>query len=318
MANRAHNSSARSKPKTIRKDEHHHYWPYLPMMVLSLAIFFVTLLQPVTQFGVLSYASEMSRNQLLDSTNSRRAERGVGTLTLNSTLNEAAQAKANDMISKDYWSHNTPTGDEPWIFFERAGYKYLKAGENLAYGFSTSDATVVGWMNSQTHRENMLDSVFTEVGFGFANGEDFNDNGKQTVVVAMYARPQVLSEKQKATPETKTAQQPDAEEASKPEEHEPVLAGPVNSDNDNSAAGRSIPVTRVAALTGGTDSWVIFATGLITGALTVAILIKHAAALRHLIRDSEKFVLRHPMFDTVALAIILAGTILLQTNGIIK
>ncbi len=59
----------------------------------------------------------MSRNGLLISTNTERSSNGLPALSINDKLNQAAQAKANDMVARDYWSHNTPDGQEPWVFF---------------------------------------------------------------------------------------------------------------------------------------------------------------------------------------------------------
>src|SRR5690606_3424397 len=114
---------------------------------------------------------------------------GKAALSLNDKLNAAAQAKAEDMKARNYWSHNTPDGQEPWVFFDAQGYIYKKAGENLAYGFATSTETVTGWMNSPSHKANLLDGAFTEVGFGFANSENFVSTGNETIIVAMYAQP---------------------------------------------------------------------------------------------------------------------------------
>lgn len=168
------------------------YTPYLPLVLIMAAnIFFVSHWHHSSgQKNVLSYAtSEVTAGNLLTATNQQRATAGVASLGLNSALNQAAQTKATDMVTKNYWSHNTPEGTPPWTFMTNAGYSYSKAGENLAYGYTTSAETISAWYASPGHRENMLDSGFTEVGFGVANSADFNSNGAQTVVVAMYGRP---------------------------------------------------------------------------------------------------------------------------------
>ena len=136
--------------------------------------------------SVLAYATSLSIGDLQSATNAQRAANGVGALALNGQLNAAAQSKANDMATRNYWSHNTPEGQEPWIFFSAAGYSYTTAGENLAYGFSTSADTVTGWMNSPPHKANLLNTGFRDVGFGFANSDNYQGNGQQTIVVAMY------------------------------------------------------------------------------------------------------------------------------------
>jgi hypothetical protein len=131
----------------------------------------------------------MSIGNLLSATNQARLSNGVGSLSNNAKLNNAAQAKANDMATRNYWSHNTPEGNPPWVFITNAGYSYSRAGENLAYGFATSADTVDGWMNSPAHRENVLNAGYSEVGFGIVNAPNYNNSGNETLVVAMYAAP---------------------------------------------------------------------------------------------------------------------------------
>jgi uncharacterized protein YkwD len=126
---------------------------------------------------------------LINCTNIQRKNNNLAELNLNSKLNNAAQAKVNDMVKRDYWAHTLPDGQQPWVFIASAGYQYKTAGENLAYGFDNGADITTGWMNSPAHRENMLNPKFTEVGFGSAYSPNFVGNNGQTVVVAMYAAP---------------------------------------------------------------------------------------------------------------------------------
>ena len=71
---------------------------------------------------------------LLAENNASRAANGLGAFSLNSQLNNSAQAKAQNMADNNYWAHVAPDGTQPGIF-EAAGYTYSAAGENLAYGF---------------------------------------------------------------------------------------------------------------------------------------------------------------------------------------
>lgn len=326
---RPHNFRALSKPKPIKKNEHRHYLPYIPLVLLVLSTFLVSLAQPIQRHGVLAYATSMSQDGLLDATNQQRINNAVGALALSQTLSAAAQAKANDMIARNYWSHNTPDGQEPWVFFNNVGYKFSKAGENLAYGFLTSSETVTGWMNSQAHKDNLLDPVFTEVGFGFANGENFNSSGPETVVVAMYAKPQVLAAEQQAAPiaaaptpaPTITAVPPPTPapvETTTPEPVEPSPTAPITSDQPTIKEPETKEITRVQSLTGGNAPWTLFGTGAITGIAIVVLLLKHATGLRHLIKDSERFILHHPMLDSILISLVLFGSFMSQTTGFIR
>jgi hypothetical protein len=196
----------KSKPRPApashkRRIGHHHkkdghylkpYWPYIPLaLIVAIGVLFSSV-WGMSQGGVLSYATDMSLSGLLSSTNSQRTANGLGSLALNATLNQAAQAKANDMAARDYWSHNTPDGATPWTFFVSAGYNYQNAGENLAYGFDNYDATVTAWMNSPEHKANVLGS-YTEVGFGVANNANYQGTGPETIIVAMYATPHTVA-----------------------------------------------------------------------------------------------------------------------------
>lgn len=331
MANRAHAARGTHKPKPIPNSHHKHYWPYIPVLLLIIATFAVNLLQPLIDRALLSYATEMSISQLLAATNAQRTQNGVAPLSLNTKLNSAAQAKANDMVARNYWAHNTPDGQEPWVFFDAAGYKYIKAGENLAYGFSTSDATVIGWMNSPSHKENLLDPAFTEVGFGFTNGESYNNSGPETVVSAEYGKPQVLAQSN-TSPAPALTPAPQATATPAPKPTEVAQATPqtaqettkesskqivVNSDTKLPTNTKAVPISRIQSLSAN-KPWLVFATGLLTGIAAAVLLIKYALSLRHLLRDTERFILHHPVLDAVLVSIILIGSFMLQTNGLIK
>lgn len=98
--------------------------------------------------------------------NNYRTTQGIGHLAVSPTLEIAAETKCADMIAKGYWAHNAPDGTEPWSFFVRSGYAYVHAGENLAYGFSNSADVVQWWIDSEDHRENLVDGRLNEAGYG--------------------------------------------------------------------------------------------------------------------------------------------------------
>lgn len=96
--------------------------------------------------------------------NERRTLDGKKPLASNAKLRESACAKADHMLANDYWDHISPEGVTPWTFIKKAGYDYKEAGENLARGFKDDTKLVQAWMDSPTHRSNVLDSKFTEQG----------------------------------------------------------------------------------------------------------------------------------------------------------
>jgi len=142
--------------------------------------------------NVLGYATNVSIDSLLGYTNTKRTDAGLNTLTLNSKLSQAAEKKALDMFTKDYWAHISPEGKEPWDFIVASGYDYTYAGENLAVDFGESKKVVEAWYNSPSHRDNLLNSHYTEIGFAVVNGE--LQGRKTTLVVQMFGRPRSFAQ----------------------------------------------------------------------------------------------------------------------------
>lgn len=133
--------------------------------------------------NVLGYATNISPDEIIRLTNIKRAENGLSPLTYNAVLSQAALAKGNDMINKNYWAHVAPDGTQPWTFFLSAGYKYKYAGENLARDFNDSASTVDAWMASPSHKENMLSPNYKEIGVAVVNG---SLTGSETTLVVQF------------------------------------------------------------------------------------------------------------------------------------
>ncbi len=300
---------------------------------------FSTAWQAHAKSGVLAYSTEMSIGGLLQATNQQRNANGVASLNLNSKLNSAAQAKANDMVARNYWSHNTPDGDPPWVFINATGYSYTKAGENLAYGFATSSDTITGWMNSPPHRENLLDTAFKDVGFGFANSANFNNAGPQTVVVAEYATPTVVapapapSTAQTTQPQTKAAQQstpaptpaptsaPSATSTpTQPTESKKPTTQPVTTNNtptkQNEPAAAS--VSRLGVLTNGSMPWLSSFAAITAIAGISVFAIRHLIGIRRWIVHSERYVLHHMVFDITIVSLVGLCLVVSQSAGVIR
>lgn len=184
------------------------------LLIFQIAITAVTKFEP----QILGYASNITVSDLLSGTNSRRASAGVGPVQLDGQLNSAAAAKAADMFANQYWAHTSPSGRDPWSFIVAAGYSYLFAGENLARDFGDSGAVVSAWMNSPTHRENLLNSRYKDVGFAVVNGK--YGNHETTLVVQMFGtRPG-------GTPTVQTTEQKPSVAPSLPPVPEPVASAP--------------------------------------------------------------------------------------------
>jgi uncharacterized protein YkwD len=123
---------------------------------------------------------EINVNDLWLEVNDYRVSKGLNALALSPGLNTSAINKCNDMVERDYWSHNTPDGKEPFDFFI---IDFYMGGENLAYGFDKSNEVVEGWKNSPLHNENLLIPTYDKVGYGVCDSNNYLGGGEETIVV---------------------------------------------------------------------------------------------------------------------------------------
>lgn len=328
-----------------KKDEHYlkPYWPYIPMVLIVVLGLAFSSLWGAMQHGVLGYATDMSTNGLLAGTNNQRAANGLGGLAYNATLGNAAQAKANDMAARNYWSHNTPDGATPWSFITNAGYAYTTAGENLAYGFDSSDATITGWMNSPEHKANILNSTYKEVGFGIANNADFQGTGPETIIVAMYASPRAAAPvttpaattptaaPKQATPTPATTPTPaaaDTPAANNQPSPTPVASSKPKETNATAAAGVAKPktanqtvstknVSRIQLATNGQAPWSMFAVTALATVAAAIFLFRHALFWHRALVKGEVFFMRHKFLDIALVGVGVLGYILTRSAGVI-
>ena len=300
--------------------------------------------QPSGKAQVLAYATEMSRSGLLSGTNAARSANGLAPFALNSKLNSSAQAKAQDMADKNYWAHVSPDGTEPWYFFDQAGYSYVRAGENLAYGFMTSQGAVDGWMNSPSHRANILGDYY-DVGFGIVNAPDYQNSGQQTIVVAHYgteamaptpaapapAPPAPASTSPTPPPASSTPAAPSHTSQAAPVSPAPTTgAAPADTASPSAEATKQptgqatvAPITPVAT----SKPVRLSVLGMMaTKTLPIAALISlvmvcisitgyaltHRAALQHAVSNGEHFVAAHPGIDAGVVAAV--TTLILLTS----
>ena len=131
------------------------------MVSLVLALVFVS---PVL-------ASEINAENVVRYVNAAREKEGLEKLVVSEKLTAVATAKVNDMVAHGYFAHTSPAGLTPWHWFEKIGYDYKYAGENLAINFTTAEAQQSAWMNSPTHRKNIMHENYREIGVAVAAGE---------------------------------------------------------------------------------------------------------------------------------------------------
>lgn len=147
-------------------------------IVLSLQLF-VRLLDS-TPLHVLGFSSSVTIDEVVRLTNERRVASGLAPLVYNEKLADAARRKAANMFGENYWAHNSPSGKTPWVWFQAAGYTYTFAGENLAKDFGDTARMMEAWMASPTHRANIVNDKYKEIGVAVVPG---NLEGSDTVLV---------------------------------------------------------------------------------------------------------------------------------------
>jgi hypothetical protein len=168
------------------------YRPHLVRRYGLLAIMFISIGLQLGYNGaltgnVLGRQSDITVNSLLYQTNLLRTQASKPSLKLNKKLNEAAYLKIQDMFDKQYWSHNSPDGTQPWKWFGDVDYNYSEAGENLAKNFTTTNSVMTAWMDSPEHKKNVLKTEYQDVGFAVMDGE--LDGKPTSLVVALYGQP---------------------------------------------------------------------------------------------------------------------------------
>lgn len=313
------------------------YWPYLPLLLITVLGIAFSSWWSNAQRTVLGYATDMSVTALLDGTNAQRASNGLGALALNGQLNEAAQAKANDMAARDYWSHNTPDGATPWTFIIRAGYNYQAAGENLAYGFGTSSSTIAGWMNSPEHRANILNGNYADVGFGVANAANYQGTGPETIVVAMYGKPvaapapaakaapaasqpatKPAAPTQAASPAPAAQPQPETPTpTTKPAQQTPARPADTQTQASQPAPLKEQRVSRVQLVSSSAAPWSAFAVSSLAIAAIALFFLRHGLIWHRVLRKGEKFAIKYHLLDIILVTLGVLGFVLTRTVGTI-
>ncbi len=139
---------------------------------------------PLVKLETETDQSFLTNSGIIEFTNVERQKSGLLSLRENSKLNMSAQKKAEDMLEKQYFSHESPLGTSISELVEQVNYEYILVGENLALGnFKDDNSLVQAWMDSPGHRENILNKKYQEIGIGLIRG---NFEGKQTWLIVQH------------------------------------------------------------------------------------------------------------------------------------
>lgn len=160
-----------------------HHESLMAVFMTIIVLEFAFLAQVFIVFDKTKFLASVLPGVLTTLTNEERIDNDVPTLKENPLLVKAAIAKAEDMAKNGYFAHTSPDGKTPWYWLKEVGYSYKSAGENLAVNFFDSEDVTRAWMNSPTHKANIVKKEYTEIGIGVANGVY---QGRNTVFVAQF------------------------------------------------------------------------------------------------------------------------------------
>ncbi len=267
-----------------------------------------------------SLFAELNAQKIIELTNQIRAQYGLPPVKENNLLDRAAQLKVYDMATNKYFAHYSPTGISPWYWFQKAGYRYHYAGENLAMNFIDSEEVVKAWFNSPSHRENLLNPNYVEIGIAILPSDPQINGLNKPLVVQLFGSPSTKT----ITPTT--YQKPQKITSSTTLSQKVVLGTEEKlAINNNSANKRSTTSTLVTTSTLQATQTTIQVTTTNTTSTTTTILNQNIVS-NNLNSSSTKIianekVIEKELIDTrsrinkinyfIALIIIISGTIVL-------
>src|SRR3989338_8735260 len=155
--------------------------------VILILLKVISIIGPIALPSSSLYSSAITAENIIDLTNQTRKNLNLPELKESSYLAKAAAAKATDMLKNQYFAHTSPAGVTPWDWIKKFGYKYRYSGENLAVHFQEAEDVEAGWLASASHRANIVNSNYTDIGVGVVNG--FFEGAPTTFVVQMFGAP---------------------------------------------------------------------------------------------------------------------------------
>lgn len=165
---------------------------FMTLLVSTILTFYIlTIIEEIntTQVRIVVVKNDITINKMIRLTNISRSKYNIPALIANEKLTEAARKKAKHMFEFQYFDHVSPLGISPWEFIQAEHYYHKYAGENLAMNFNTAQQAHSELMKSITHRDNILNSNYTEI--GVAVEKDIMHNEEMYVIVYMFGKPEL-------------------------------------------------------------------------------------------------------------------------------
>jgi hypothetical protein len=183
--------------KKMFKQMHKIFFPsgkndYQPLMLRPRNLFVLAIILLVAKFVLFSWFfyfpgtpefAVVTGAKLIELVNNERIVNGLKPLKVSDKLSQAAEGKAQDMLENSYFAHTSPTGITPWYWLDKNNYNYVAAGENLAKDFTDSEYVHKAWMNSPSHKANIMNENYQEIGIAVVEGEI---NGKKTLLAVQF------------------------------------------------------------------------------------------------------------------------------------
>lgn len=110
--------------------------------------------------------------KVVELVNIERNKQGIPPVNEDVKLTQLAVIKGNDFSIKNYFDHYSPLYGYPWDMAGIFDYSFTSFGENIARNFTTPESVVYAWMQSTSHRTNILNPAFTNIGIACTNGND--------------------------------------------------------------------------------------------------------------------------------------------------
>lgn len=107
---------------------------------------------------------EAQTREVLRLVNEERSKVGAAPLVMTDSQEDMAQVRALELIAQ--FSHTRPNGESCFSIADDFGISYSSAGENIAFGQTNASEVMYSWMNSDGHRQNILNPDFTHIGIG--------------------------------------------------------------------------------------------------------------------------------------------------------
>ena len=171
--------------KLKNQNTNHWMWPALRAVFAITGISIICWsAQPALAADNLLLGQEWA---IITQTNQIREQVGLPPLMQDGRLMISASRKALDMASQGYFDHGNPDGYRMAYWINGAGYTYSLAGENLAKGFSSLDRLMNAWVTSPSHYKNLVESKFTDIGVGMAEG--WYENQQTLFIVQHFGAP---------------------------------------------------------------------------------------------------------------------------------